>query len=147
MCIHDPPTCYLFSVPFFSLHTCGLYIAIFTRVLRPCAFSEPQVGGMRQTFSCLCRLGGMTNFNTVPLLPSSASIFNGLADFRKFDNFSQFFSHDSAENCSSELPKTGKDASQWDLNLSRHKFSSKNKVRQVYSKNRKKAKNSRLCPL
>ena len=31
------------------------------------------------------------NFNTVLLWPSLVSIFNGLADFRNFDNFSSFF--------------------------------------------------------
>ena len=29
-----------------------------------------------------------TNFNTAPLWPSLVGIFNGLADFRKFDNVS-----------------------------------------------------------
>ena len=62
---------------------------------------------MRQTFSCLNKLGGTTNFNTVPLL----QVLNGLADFRKFDNFSRFFLNNSAENCCSELSKDEKDPS------------------------------------
>ena len=48
------------------------------------------MGGMKQTFSCLNELRGTTYFNTVPLWPSLVRIFNGLADFRKFDNFSSF---------------------------------------------------------
>ena len=80
---------------------------------------------MRQTFSRLSKLGGTTDFNTVPLWTSLISIFIGLADFRKFDNFSRSFRDNSAENCRSELPKDGKDASQWDLDLSRHNFYSK----------------------
>ena len=66
---------------------------------------------MRQTFSCLSKLGATTIFNTVPHRPSLVSIFNGLADFRKFDNFSRFFRDNSAENCRSELLKDEKDAS------------------------------------
>ena len=67
---------------------------------------------MRQIFSCLGKLGGTTNFNsnTVALWPSSVSIFNGLIDFRKFDNFSHFFMI-TAENRCSDFPKSGKDAS------------------------------------
>ena len=54
---------------------------------------------MRQTFSRISKLGGTTNFSTVPLRPSLVSIFNGLADFRKFNKFSRFFRDNSAENC------------------------------------------------
>ena len=46
-------------------------------------------------------------------------------NFCKIDNFSRFSPNNSAENCHSELPKDIKDASQWDLNLSRQSFSSK----------------------
>ena len=46
---------------------------------------------MRQSFSLFSKLGEGTNFNTVPLWPSLVSVFNGLADFRKFDNFSHSF--------------------------------------------------------
>ena len=67
---------------------------------------------MRQTFSCLSKLGGTTNFNAVPLWPSLVSDYNGLVDFRKFDNFRGFFRDNSAKNCHSTLPKGGKDASQ-----------------------------------
>ena len=58
-----------------------------TRVFRPRACSEPQVGGMRQTFSYLSKFGGTTNFKTVFLWPSLVSIYNSLVDFRKFANF------------------------------------------------------------
>ena len=67
---------------------------------------------MRQTFSFLSTLGGTTNFNTVPLWPSLGSIFNGLANFRKFDNFSRFFRDTLAENYRSKLPRDGRDVSQ-----------------------------------
>ena len=46
---------------------------------------------MRQTLSCLSKLGGMINFKMVPLRPSLISIFTGLADFRKFANLASFF--------------------------------------------------------
>ena len=68
---------------------------------------------------------GTTNSSTVPLRPSLVNTFTGLADFRKFDNFSRFFHENSAENCRTWLSKDGKDASQWDLHLSRQNFSSK----------------------
>ena len=64
---------------------------------------------MGQTFSCLSKLGGMTNFSTVPLRPSLVSIFTGLEDFQKFDNFSRFFHDNLTENCRSELSKNGID--------------------------------------
>ena len=70
------------------------------------------MGELRQKFSCLSKLGGTTNFNTIPLWPSLVNIYNNLVDFRKFDNFSRFFRHNSAENCHSELLEDGKDASQ-----------------------------------
>ena len=49
----------------------------------------------------------------------------GLADFWKFNNLSTFFHENSAENYPSDLLKNEKDASRWDLNLSRQNFSSK----------------------
>ena len=112
-------------------------------MFHPRACSESLVGGMRQTFSSLGKLGRKTNFNTVPLWPSLVSIFNCLSDFHKFDNFSQFFCDHSAEP-----PKSGKDASQCDLNLSRQDFSSKmNSLAVIFEKPKKNAKNSRLCTL
>ena len=53
------------------------------------------------------------------------SIYKGLTDFCKFNNFSRFLHNNSAENYCRDLPKWGKDASPWDLNFSRQKFSSK----------------------
>ena len=53
------------------------------------------------------------------------SISKGLVDFCKFDNFRRFFRNNSAKNYRSDLPMSGKDASQWDLTLSAQKFSSK----------------------
>ena len=67
------------------------------------------MGGMRQTFSCLSKLGGTTNFKTVIHWPSLVIIFNRLADFPKFDNISRFFRNSSAENYTSKLAKNGKD--------------------------------------
>ena len=69
---------------------------------------------MRQTFSCLSKLGGTTNlirflFGQVSI---SVSISEGLVDFRKFDNFTRLFRNNSAKNCCSELSKDGEDASQ-----------------------------------
>ena len=48
-----------------------------------------------------------------------------MVDFCKFDNFRGFFCDNSSKNYHSDLPKGGKDASRWDLNLSGQKFSSK----------------------
>ena len=48
-----------------------------------------------------------------------------MADFCKFDNFRRFFRHNLAKNCCSDLLKSGKDASWWDLKLSTNEFSSK----------------------
>ena len=45
-------------------------------------------------------------------------IYKALADFCKFDNFSRFFRHNSAENCQINIPKEERDPSQYDLNLS-----------------------------
>ena len=93
---------------------------------------------MRQIFSCLSKLGGTTNFNTVPLWPSSVSILNGFADFRKNDNFSMFFLDNSAKRCRSRLSGEGKDASQGDLNLSGQQFSSKmNSLKVIFEKPKK----------
>ena len=80
-----------------------------TRVFRPRDSSETEVAGMRQTFSCLSKLGGTTNFDTVPLWPSLVSIYNGLVDFRKFDNFSRFL---VITRLKIDAAKDGKDASQ-----------------------------------
>ena len=52
---------------------------------------------MSQKFSCLSELGGTTNFNTVPFWPFLVCIFNGLADFHKFDIFSRFFQDNLAK--------------------------------------------------
>ena len=93
-----------------------------TRVFRLRAGRGFQVGLMRQTVSCLSKLGVMTNFNTVPLLSSLVSIFKGLADFRKFDHFRWFFRDSSAEICRSEFPKNGKDKNPYRLNFLHYTF-------------------------
>ena len=51
-------------------------------------------------------------FNTAPLWPRLVSISKGLVDFYKFDNFRQFFRKTSAKNYRSDLPMSGKNASQ-----------------------------------
>ena len=63
---------------------------------------------MRQAFSCSSKLGETTNFSMVSLRPSLVSIFAGLADFRKIDNYSPFFHENLDENCRSELLKNEK---------------------------------------
>ena len=71
-----------------------------------------------------------------------------MVDFCKFDNFRRFFRDNSAKIYRSDLPKSGKDASRWDLNLSGQKFSSKiNSSAGIFKKPKKIGKNSRLCPL
>ena len=64
---------------------------------------------MRQTFSCLSKLGGPTNLTRFLF---GHGIYKGLVDFCKFDNFRRFFPNNSAKNCRSEFSKDGKDASQ-----------------------------------
>ena len=82
------------------------------------------MGEIRQKLPCLSKLGGSTNFNTVPLWLSLGSILTVWRIFCKFDIYSQFFHNNSAEKCRSEHPKDEKDASQGDLNLSLQNFSS-----------------------
>ena len=61
-----------------------------------------------------------------------------MADFSKFENSSSFFRDNSAENCHSDFPKSGKYASQCDLNLSRQFFSSKmNSLTVIFEKPKK----------
>ena len=63
---------------------------------------------MREKFSYLSKLGGTTNFNTVPLWLSLVSILNGLANFRKFDNFSWFLRDSSTKNFAADFRKMDK---------------------------------------
>ena len=63
---------------------------------------------MRQTFSCLSKLGGATNL--IRFLFGQVSISKGLVDFCKFDIFRRFFRNNSAKNYRSDLPMSRKDA-------------------------------------
>ena len=64
-----------------------------------------------------------------------------MVDFCKFDNFRRFFCNNSAKNYHSNLPKRGKDGSQWDLKLSGQKFSSKtNSLAGIFEKPKKMGK-------
>ena len=46
---------------------------------------------MRQTFSCFSKLGGTTNFNTVPFWPSSVSILTVVHIFINLTILGGFF--------------------------------------------------------
>ena len=70
-----------------------------------------------------------------------------MADLCKLDNFRWFFRKKPTKNYHGDLPKSEKDASRWNPNLSGQKFSSKiNSSVGIFAKTEKMAKIAHLEP-